>query len=480
MEDVSLSFRDKEILNIDHLAVHQFNRIGIVGRNGVGKSTLLKLLAGTIQPNKGYVKRFVKPAYFSQLEIPNKLVESVDATLLSKLHISNLNENYSGGEQTKLKLAHLFTGYHEALLIDEPTTHLDQEGITFLTEQLRNYYGAMVIVSHDRILLDNLVTTIWEIADGTVKVYSGNYSSYASQKEKEKEQKIHEQKIYEKERSRLETAVQDKMVRAQKMMSTDKKTKKKEKPSRLGKTKSKGTSQKNMYRAAKSIANRIEKLHPVEPLRGEKRISFPLSKALELNNKYPIIAEKLSLSRGKKHLLNNVSFQFPLGKRIAITGPNGAGKSSLLQHIAKKGDGLIISPKARIGFFQQMSYRKKNDETVLSFIKQHTNHKEGFVRSVLYNMLFSEMDITKKISSLSGGEIIRLQLCQLFLGDYNILLLDEPTNFLDIPTMTALEKYCQGYEGMIIFTSHDKSFVQGIADIQYEINPISHTIRKVN
>jgi len=159
LENVEVTYLDKEVLKIERLAVHQFDRIGIVGKNGAGKSTLLKLLAGIIKPTTGKVNRLVENGYFEQLETPS--VRDADPVLLGKLDVPKDSNQLSGGEQTRMKLAKLFTHYYEALLIDEPTTHLDQEGISFLLDELRYYYGALVLISHDRSVLDELVTTIW-------------------------------------------------------------------------------------------------------------------------------------------------------------------------------------------------------------------------------------------------------------------------------------------------------------------------------
>src|SRR5690625_6353330 len=152
------------------------------------------------------------------------------------------------------------------------------------------------------------------------------------------------------------------------------------------------------------------------------------------------MADELTLQMGDKVLLNEVSFQLPLGKKIAIIGKNGSGKSTLHHHIANQGQYIILSPKAKIGYFRQMSYRFTSDETVLQFIKNSSDYNEGFIRSVLHLLQFVGTDIRKKINSLSGGEAIRLQLCRLFLGRYNILLLDEPTNFLDFHAIKADRK----------------------------------------
>ena len=278
---------------------------------------------------------------------------------LGRLAVPKNSGQLSGGEQTRLKLAQLFTNYYEALLIDEPTTHLDQDGISFLLDELRYYYGALVLISHDRTILDELVTTIWEVRDGEVHVYTGNYSDYMAQKQTEREQQRQAHEQFTKEKSRLEKAAQEKMKKAEKIAQAGRMSKKesKAKPNRMFETKSKGTSQKSVYRAAKAIEHRIEKLQEVEAVQEEKQIVFRQSKALELHNKFPIMADQLTLQVGDNVLLDEVSFQLPLGKKIAITGANGAGKSTLLHHIASNGTGLTLSAKAKIGIFHQMSYQ---------------------------------------------------------------------------------------------------------------------------
>ncbi|MFC0418398.1 Msr family ABC-F type ribosomal protection protein [Cytobacillus solani] len=469
IENVEVTYLDKEILKIDRLAVHQFDRIGVVGKNGAGKSTLIKLLAGKISPTSGRVNRYIDCGFFEQLEAPAKV--EADLSLLGKLAVPKHSKQLSGGEQTRLKLAQLFTHYYEALLIDEPTTHLDQEGISFLVEELAYYYGALVLISHDRSVLDKLVTTIWEIEDEKVNVYTGNYSEYMEQKRLERQQQRQAHEQYMREKNRLEKAAQEKMKKAEKIAQAGSMSKKEAnaKPNKMFMTKSKGTIQKAVQRAAKAIEHRMEKLQEVDVVQEERKIIFRQSETLELHNKFPIMADQFTLQVGNKVLLEEVSFQLPLGKNIAITGRNGSGKSTLLHHIANQTAGITISPKAKIGWFRQMSYQFSSDETVLQFLKSRSDYDEGFLRSVLHAMHFTGTDIRKRVISLSGGEAIRLQLCYLFLGKYNILLLDEPTNFLDVPTIEALEKFIAAYKGTIIFVSHDRAFINNTADIKFNI-----------
>jgi macrolide transport system ATP-binding/permease protein len=471
LENIELSYLDKLVLDIPRLAVHQFDRIGIVGKNGVGKSTLLKLMYGQIKPDKGNVYRLVDFAYFDQLSSP--VEKEVDYELVGKLSIPQTDiENLSGGEQTRLKLAGIFSSYHEGLLIDEPTTHLDATGTQFFIEELTYYYGALVLVSHDRHVLDQLVTKIWEVEDGCVIEYTGNYSDYVAQKELRRKQQQEQHEKYMKEKTRLLKAAEEKMKKAAKITEANGHISKKETKAKANKmfmTKSKDTSQKAVQRAAKAIEQRVEQLVAVEAPVQDQSLHFQQPTALKLHNKFPIMADQVTLMAGDKTLLNEVSFQFPLGKTIAITGNNGSGKTTLLQHILNQGEGMIISPKAIIGSYSQMGYHFKKDENVLAFMKERSDYDEGKIRSVLHAMNFTGNDVRKNVRDLSGGEAIRLVLCQLFLGRYNILVLDEPTNFLDVFCIEALERFLQAYEGTVLLVSHDLTFIERVADLVYVI-----------
>lgn len=471
LENIELSFLDKLILEIPRLAVHQFDRIGIVGKNGAGKSTLLKLMNGQITPDRGEVHRSADFAYFDQLSAP--VEREVDYEIIGKLAIPKTEiENLSGGEQTRLKLAEIFSNYHEGLLIDEPTTHLDAAGTQFFIEEMTYYYGALVLVSHDRYVLDNLVTKIWEIENGCVTEYTGNYSDYTSQKELQRKQQQEQHEKYVKEKTRLLKAAEEKMKKADKITQANGHISKKETKAKANKmfmTKSKETSQKTVQRAAKAMEQRVEQLTAVEAPEKEQSLHFHQSPALKMHNKFPIMAERLTLKAGNKTLLTEASFQFPIGKTIAITGNNGTGKTTLLRHILEQGEGLTISPKVVIGSYDQMGYQFERDETVLEYMKERSDYNESKIRSVLHSMNITGNDLRKSVRDLSGGEAIRLVLCQLFLGRYNVLILDEPTNFLDVFCIEALERFLKAYEGTVLLVSHDRMFIELVADCIFVI-----------
>ena len=210
------------------------------------------MLAGIVHPSSGIVKHHAEFAYFDQLTASNEL--EIDYDLKGKLSIPETEiRNFSGGEQTRLKLAQIFSSNHEVLLIDEPTTHLDADGKRFFIEELMYYYGALVLVSHDRYVLDQLVTKIWEVEDEKVTEYTGSYTEYVRQKELEKKQLLEQYEKYVTEKTRLLKAAEEKMQRAEKVTQGNKKVTK-VKGNRMFETKSKGTSQKSMQRGAKAIA----------------------------------------------------------------------------------------------------------------------------------------------------------------------------------------------------------------------------------
>ena len=321
---------------------------------------------------------------------------------------------------------------------------------------------------------------IWEIEDGHINEYPGNYTDYVEQKKLaiRKQHEMHEK--YLKEKSRLMQAAEEKMQKAKKVTQASKRVSKKEvnaKPNKMFMTKSKSTSQKGIERAAKALEQRVDQLEVAEAPKEEKMIRFHQPRSLQLHNRFPIMADRLTLKAGDKLLLDEVSFQFPLGRTIAITGENGAGKTTLLHKIVHGAEGLTISPKVVFGIYEQMDYQFNRNETVLSYMKDRSDYKEDKIRSVLHSMDIKGNDLKKNVCHLSGGEAIRLVLCQLFLGRFNILILDETTNFLDVFSIEALEELVTGYEGTVLLVSHDKTFVERVADDVYVLEDYQLKLR---
>ena len=468
IQDLEKNYLNKDVLTIKDLKVYENQKIGIVGRNGGGKSTLLKLLAGEIKPDKGIIDTKIDFQYYTQIQnevSPN--YTTIDAEYLSRLQIpAHASEYFSGGEQTRIRLAEFFSSYHFGLLMDEPTTHLDKKGRQFLVEQLKYYYGTLLVVSHDRYFLDEVVDTIWEIDQGKIEVYSGNYSAYQEQKDHYRLEQEKTYVLFQKEKNRLKQAAQEKQAQAEKMSQVSAKQKNRAvKPDRLSSSKQKDSVQKAVHKAAKAIEKRAEQLEVVEYVETEKTISFPQPKHLKMHNPYPIMGQNVTIQLGNQLLFEQVSFQFPVGKKIGLTGPNGSGKSTLIRHILNVGEGITLSKKAVISIYEQMDYQLKTNLTMVDFLMLDSEFEESLIRSVLNHLGFSQNDGTrKKINELSGGEATRLVIAKLFTDPSNILILDEPTNFIDIQTIQALERLLKSYNGTVLFTSHDNYFMENVAD----------------
>lgn len=469
LKDISVSFGNKDILEIEELTAYMNDKIAIIGENGAGKSTLLKIIAGQFNDYPGTIQTETDFNYFAQIEeLDQQVDETFDFELLSRLDVPD-NDDLSGGEETKFRLTQALSQYKLGLLLDEPTTHLDQKSINLLIEELEYYYGTLIFISHDRHFINNIADKIWEVSDGNVKEYTGNFDDFEAQKEQEKlENERHYHNILG-EKKRLEDAARKQMEKASKMSSGDKSKKKDIKPDRLSSSKQKDTVQKQAFKAAKSIESRIDQLEDVELMQDGSHLDFPLAKSVEIHNKFPIMGQDITVERGDKVLLDNISFQFPLGKTIAITGDNGSGKSSFLQEVMNYSEGMEISPKVKIGSYRQMDYKMLSDESVLKYLMKHTEFKEPLVRSILKNLGFRQEEVTESLHNLSGGEATRVSLALMFVKPSNVIILDEPTNFIDLNTIEALEKFINAYKGTVLVTSHDKYFVERVADVVYDI-----------
>lgn len=467
LEDILVSFGNKDIFDIEQMSAYMNDRIAIVGRNGSGKSTLLKIIAGVFEGYTGEVQRETDFNYLSQIGDPKtEISESLDFEMLSRMNIPG-NNNLSGGEETKYRIVQTLSDYKMGLLLDEPTTHLDQQSIDFLIQELEYYYGTLIFVSHDRYFINSLATKVWEVSDGRIKEYAGNYKAYEEAKEQEK---LEQERQYEntiKEKERLNKAIEKQASKADKMSKGQKSQD--IKPDRLSSSKQKDTVQKQAHKTAKAMESRLNQLADAKRPDQQADIEFPVSKAMELHNKFPIMGRDVTVERGGNILLAKVSFQFPLGKTIAITGNNGSGKSSLLSDIVQGSGNFDISPKVVIEQYKQMDYKMFGTEQVMQFLMRHTELNESIVRSMLVSLGFSPSEVMKPVNQLSGGEATRLSLALMFVKPSNVIILDEPTNFIDLMTIEALEKFIRAYQGTIIFTSHDRQFISRTADRVYTI-----------
>lgn len=471
LTNVRKSFGIKEVVNIQELTAYENNRIGIIGDNGTGKSTLLKIIQGEIMPEIGCIQREVFFSYFSQIQKVTNTndSESIDWELVSRFKVpKNEISTLSGGEETKYRLAQTLSTYQMGLLLDEPTTHLDRSGVDYLVEELKYYYGTLIFVSHDRYFLNKMATKIWELKDGQITEYIGNYDAFKQQKEMKKLEQQRVAENYAKEKNKLETAISRKKEQAAKSGKVSVKKKKQNvRPDRLSSSKQKDTVQKSLQNSAKAMVSRLTQLEKPIQQDQKNRILFPKVKSVEIHNKFPIRGEQVTLRKGEKILLENCDFQFSLGKKIAIVGNNGTGKTTLLNHIVSNGEGIILSPKVVFSMYRQMDYKFSESKSILDYLMESTNYSEAVVRSILNNLGFSQLETGKSLTDLSGGESTRIFLAAAFTEPSNILILDEPTNFIDLTTIEALEELIRSYTGTVLFTSHDSYFVENLADELY-------------
>lgn len=471
-KDIYLEYMGRDVLDIQDLELYDYDRIGLIGANGAGKSTLLKVLLGETPLQHGKIARKGNFTYIPQLD-EAAVQEVKDYALMGKLGLDSLEaEKMSGGEETRLKIAQALSQEAHGIFADEPTSHLDRDGMDFLINQLKYYSGALLIISHDRYFLDQVVDKIWELKDGKITEYWGGYSEYLAQKEEERQSQAAQYKQFIAERDRLEKAIAEKQNLARKIDQKAKGASRKsssESGGRLGHQKTMGSKQKKLHNAAKNMEHRIEALGDVKPPEAVRSVQFRQNKALELHNPFPIAGREIYKRFEGKVIFENASFQFPLGAKIAITGGNGTGKTTLFKMILDREDGITMSPKAEIGYFAQNGYRLDRNQGVMEFMLENCDYHVSEIRAVLASMGFSHHEVRKELSVLSGGEMIKLQLAKMLLGRYNILLMDEPSNFLDLPAVEALENMMKNYAGTIIFISHDVRLLENVADMVYEI-----------
>lgn len=510
LEHISKIYPTGEVLKDVNWEVKPGDRIGLVGVNGAGKSTQLKIIAGEIEPTAGEVIRpaSLRIAYLTQeFEVePTRTVreefwtvfkqanqvhedmgqvqrqmETADPEELDKLiHKLDRLQRYfealdgytldtqiekilpemgfdledgdrlvsafSGGWQMRMSLGKILLQEPDILLLDEPTNHLDLETIEWLENYLKSLTTPMVIVSHDREFLDRLCTQIVETERGVSTTYLGNYSAYLEQKAFNQEAQL---SAYERQQKELEKqqAFVDRF-RASATRSTQ----------------------------AKSREKQLEKIERIEAPTGSVRTLHFRFPTAPRSGREVVIIKDLVHTYGDKILFLGADLLLERGDRVAILGPNGAGKSTLLRLImgmetANEGEVKIGDHNVIPGYFEQnqaeaLDLSKTVAETVHDEVPQWTNEE---VRTLLGRFLFSGDTVFKKVAALSGGEKARLALAKMLLRPANLLILDEPTNHLDIPAKEMLEEALQNYDGTVMIVSHDRYFISQVANKIVEI-----------
>ena len=455
-------YEDKLILDISNLEISSEDKIGLIGENGCGKTTLIKSILGLIPIDEGNIFLTDSYSYISQDE------NSIDP--LSKNEFNkNINapkkyKNYlSGGEKVKIKISNALTENKELLIADEPTSNLDRGTISSLQSTLKNYNGALLLVSHDRDFLDNLCNTIVEIENGKINVYPGNYTNYLNLKKSDVARKEKEYNSYIKEKNRLENAITVKEHLENRIQKTPKRMGNSE--ARLHRKMGGQKGKKKIDNSIKNIKKRLEHLDVVEKPTSSKQIKIVVQENLDLVTKTPILIKNYDLCTPSKLLIKNINFSIKKGDKVGILGNNGCGKTLLLKKIIKNTDENIkINSKVKIGYFDQTQKILDNTKSIVTNIKLNSSYDESFIRINLDRFGFKGDVVYKNVSSLSGGEKVKVALCKILLSDNNVLILDEPTNYLDIKSIESLEKALLNTNKTLILVSHDMKFVESICN----------------
>jgi macrolide transport system ATP-binding/permease protein len=426
----------------------------VAGKNGSGKTTLLKMITGEEEPDSGRIIVRGRVCVIAQFDSPED------------------RQAHSGGEKTSALIARALKDNPDLLLADEPTTNLDMESIKQLEALFTAFDGALILVSHDRTLLQNVCTKVLEIENGTCKLYSCGYEDYLEQKELERSANMARYESFAEERSRLKKVAADKARQSSGVRKA---------PKRMGNSEARlhkmgGQKQKaKLDRAAKAARSRLEQLEKVEKPWQNKDISFDLH-ATAIHSPVLVSINCVSKSYGEKCVLEYCSFTVPNGQKTALTGPNGAGKTTLLEMIAACSAGVETCAHLRIGYFKQDLSTLDFNSSVLGNAMANAVYEQQFVRTILARLLFRRDQVHHMASTLSGGERLKLALAKIILSGFHLLVLDEPTNFLDIESRSALEAVLCAYPGAVLFVSHDRAFINAVADrIVYIKDRQTHT-----
>lgn len=466
LTDVSVAYGERLLFHIPHLSIYQGDVIGIIGDNGVGKTTLMQLIQGEKAPDQGKIERDLPFRYLGQISEMNESVDQkIDYQLAQYFDLGRLTSGVkSGGECQKYRLAQVLAKGDLGLILDEPSNHLDQKGKEQLIEALRYYPGTLLLVSHDRYLLNHLAQQIWAIDQQEVREYLGNYQEYVRQKSLEEMTHANAYQQFVKERERLERIREKKKEQAEKVGRISRASLKKSiSPGRLSASKDKQTVQKSMEKAVKNVDKRLEHLTVVEKEIEKPPLVFPKAQYLELHHPYPILTHQLTLAIGERELIKEASFQLGKEDHVALVGGNGVGKTTLLNYIRDRGSKMEIASKVIFSVYEQNAYAKDIQVGALESLKAISSYPQSFLVAILQHLGLSGRRLTIPVNDLSGGERTRLALAKTFVKAANVILLDEPTNFIDLSTILTLEELIQAYPGLVIFTSHDKEFVQHCA-----------------
>ena len=486
------------------------DRVGLVGKNGAGKSTMLKILAGDFKPDSGQIatekevrigflrqdidfeagRTVLEEAYqaFKEIKLYEAKIEEINHQLVTRtdyeseayseliqqlsdyqhqyeIHggynyvgdtekillglgfkrevFNDQTETFSGGWRMRIELAKLLLQANDILLLDEPTNHLDIESIIWLESFLRNYPGVVVIVSHDKMFLDNVTNRTIEISLGKAYDFNKPYSQYLELRHEIREKQLATQKNQAKKIEETEKLIEKFRAKASKA---------------------------SMAQSLIKKLDKVERIEVDEDDNSVMNISFPVSK---VPGRVVIEAEHVTKAYGDKTILKDISLLVERGSKSAFVGQNGQGKSTFIKAIVNEFEyegEIKLGHNVQVGYFAQNQAEYLDGEiTLLQTMEEAaTDTNRAKVRDMLGSFLFRGDDVEKKVKVLSGGERNRLALCKLLLQPINVLVMDEPTNHLDIKSKNVLKAALQKYEGTLLLVSHDRDFLQDMSNLVYE------------
>ena len=510
IHNLSVSFGGTYLFEEVTFRLGSGDRVGLVGKNGAGKSTMLKILAGDFKPDSGQIatekevkmgflrqdidfdhgRTVLEEAYeaFTEIKVVEKKLEKINHQLVSRTDyeseaysqiiedlsdythrfellggynyvgdtekillglgfkredFNNQTDTFSGGWRMRIELAKLLLQSNDILLLDEPTNHLDIESIIWLEGFLRNFPGVVVIVSHDKMFLDNVTNRTIEISLGKAYDYNKPYSQYLILREEIREKQLATQKNQAKKIEETEKLIEKFRAKASKA---------------------------SMAQSLIKKLDKVERIEVDEDDTSVMNISFPVS---QTPGRVVIEAEHVTKAYGDKTILKDISLLVERGSKIAFVGQNGQGKSTFMKAIVNefKYQGSIkLGHNVQLGYFAQNQAEYLDGEITLleTMTNAATDTNRSKVRDMLGSFLFRGDDVEKKVKVLSGGERNRLALCKLLLQPINVLVMDEPTNHLDIKSKNVLKAALKKYEGTLLLVSHDRDFLQGMSNIVYE------------
>ena len=460
-EHIVKAYSERVLLNDVNFSIQQGEKVGVIGTNGMGKSTLLKIIAGVEEADQGEIIKGNKVhiRYLPQTPVFEKNMTALEAvlqgnvndlnqwsaeseakTILQELDLDDYEQKItelSGGQKKRVALANAILAPVEILILDEPTNHLDDEMSQWLEEYLIKFRGAVLLVTHDRYFLDRVVTRIVEVDKGKLYSYPGSYSEFVRLKAERQNMEIASER---KRQSILRTELEW-LHRGARARSTKQ----------------------------KAHIERIEQMQ--EQKAPEKEVQVQMSSIASRLGKKTIEVNAVQKSYGEKCLFDEFSYIFLKNDRIGIIGPNGCGKSTLIKIITgnlKPDSGTVeIGDTIKIGYFSQENEYMDESLKAIEYVKEvgeyvHTVNGIISASQIMEQFLFDGTMQWTQISRLSGGEKRRLYLLRILMSQPNVLILDEPTNDLDIQTLTILEDYLDAFDGIVITVSHDRYFLDRI------------------